>query len=280
MKPELLRLIDRLRSSPHGFEASELVREIERQELAVTDDDIREIVSRRDGGGFLPPKRVIEFVLRLASGRQISTALDFGCGVVGFVGKSMEQQKAKVTALTQIAECAALSRLLCKGTSVEVACAAPLTWLEKTKLRFDFVFGMPPFGLKAELQLPFLQESPKRNIDSAAAHAAWAGSRLTDDGIAVLVVPTGFAEIQSNRAVETLNVCGLNLIGYLSLPPGIFLPSTAVAGALAVVARKGTGRIFVFRNCADKDAPCPFACDYRQRPGNGGAWQENSWWQR
>lgn len=245
MKPDLLQLIDRLRSSPRGFDANTLVREIEEHGLAVTDDDIREIVGRRDGGGFIPPKRVVDFVMRLASGREISTALDFGCGVVGFVGKALEQQKATVTALTQIAECAALSQLLCKGTTVEVNCDAPLAWLEKTKLRFDFVFGMPPFGLKAETPLPFLQETPKRNIDSATAHAAWAGSCLTDDGIAVLVVPTGFAEIQSNRSIETLNACGLNLIAYLSLPPGVFLPSTAVAGALAVVARKGTERVFV-----------------------------------
>lgn len=245
MSPELSQLIDGLRTSPRGLEASALISEIEKHGFAVTDDDIREIVGRRDGGGFSPPKRVVDFVMRLASGRQISTALDFGCGVVGFVGKALEQQKAKVTALTQIAECAALSRLLCKGTTVEVNCDAPLVWLEQTKLRFDFVFGMPPFGLKAELQLPFLQKGPKRNIDSATAHAAWAGSCLTDDGIGVFVVPTGFAENQSNRPVETLNACGLNLIAYLSLPPGVFLPSTAVAGALAVVARKGTGRVFV-----------------------------------
>ena len=84
MKPELLQLIDRLRSSPRGFDASTIAREIEKHGLAVTDDDIREIVGRRDGGGFIPPKRVVDFVMRLASGRQISTALDFGCGVVGF----------------------------------------------------------------------------------------------------------------------------------------------------------------------------------------------------
>lgn len=245
MKPELLQLIDRLRSSPRGFDASTIVPEIEKHGFAVTDDDIREILGRRDGGGFIPPKRVVDFVMRLASGRQISTALDFGCGVVGFVGRALEQQKAKVTALTQNAECATLSRLLCKGTTVEVDCSAPLAWLEKTKLRFDFVFGMPPFGLKSETPLPFLQETPTRNIDSATAHAAWAGSCLTDDGIAVLVVPTGFAEIQSHRSVETLNACGLNLIAYLSLPPGVFLPDTAVAGALAVVTRKKTERIFV-----------------------------------
>lgn len=214
-----MQLIDRLRSSPRGLDASTIVQEIEKHGLAVTDDDIREIMGRRDGGGFIPPKRVVEFVLRLAAGRQISTALDFGCGVVGLVGKALEQQKAKVTAVTQITECAALSRLLCKETTVEVDCSAPLAWLEKTKLRFDFVFGMPPFGLKSETPLPFLQETPTRNIDSATAHAAWAGSCLTDDGIAVLVVPTGFAEIQSHRSVETLNACGLNLIAYLSLPP-------------------------------------------------------------
>ena len=98
MKSELLQLIDRLRSSPRGFDASTIVREIEKHGLAVTDDDIREIVGRRDGGGFIPPKRVVDFAMRLASGRQISTALDFGCGVVGFVGKALEQQKAKVTA--------------------------------------------------------------------------------------------------------------------------------------------------------------------------------------
>ena len=245
MKPDLFKLMDDLRSSPRGFDASTIVREIEKHSLAVTDDDIREIVGRRDGGGFIPPKRVVDFVMRLASGRQISTALDFGCGVVGFIGKPLEQQKAKVTALTQVAECATLSRLLCKGTTVEVDCAAPLVWLEKTKLRFDFVFGMPPFGLKAEVLLPLLQKGSKRNIDSATAHAAWAGSCLTDDGIGVFVVPTGFAENQSNRSVETLNACGLNLIAYLSLPLGVFLPSTAVAGALAVVARKETGRVFV-----------------------------------
>ena len=245
MKPELMRLIDNLRNSPRGFDASTIAREIEKHGLAVSDDDIREIVGRRDGGGFIPPRRVVDFVMQLASGRHISTALDFGCGVVGFVGKALEQQKAKVTALTQNVECAALSQLLCKGTTVEVNCAAPLFWLEKTKLRFDFVFGMPPFGLKAELELPFLQDGPKRNIDSATAHAAWAGSYLTDDGIGVFVVPTGFAENQSNRPVETLNACGLNLIAYLSLPPGVFLPDTAVAGALAVVTRKKTERIFV-----------------------------------
>jgi hypothetical protein len=245
MKRDLMQLIDRLRSSPRGFDASTIVHEIETHGLAVTDDDIREIVGRRDGGGFIPPTRVVEFVLRLAAGRQISTALDFGCGVVGFVGKALEQQKAKVTAVTQIAECAALSRLLCKGTTVDVDCAAPLAWLEKTEMRFDFVFGMPPFGLKTETPLPFLQETPRRNIDSATAHAAWAGACLTDDGIAVLVVPAGFAEIQSHRSVETLNACGLNIIAFLSLPPGVFLPNTAVAGALAVVSRKATERIFV-----------------------------------
>jgi hypothetical protein len=245
MTHEILQLIDSLRNSPRGLDASTIVREIEKHGLAVTDDDIREIVGRRDGGGFIPPTRVVDFVKRLASGRQISTALDFGCGVVGFVGKELEQQKAKVTAVTQIAECAALSRLLCKGTPVEVDCDAPLAWLEKTKLRFDFVFGMPPFGLKSETPLPFLQEAPRRNIDSAIAHAAWAGSCLTDDGIAVLVVPTGFAEIQSHRSVETLNACGLSLIAYLSLPPGVFLPNTAVAGALAVVTRRATEHIFV-----------------------------------
>ena len=114
MKPDLFKLMDDLRSSLRGFDASTIVREIEKHGLAVTDDDIREIVGRRDGGGFVPPKRVVDFVMRLASGRQISSALDFGCGVVGFVGKALEQQKAKVTALTQIAECAALFRLLCK----------------------------------------------------------------------------------------------------------------------------------------------------------------------
>src|SRR5260370_13073038 len=226
MKPEFWQLIDSLRGSPRGLEASQLVREIETKGLAVTDKDIREIMGRRDGGGVNPPKRVVDFVIRLAFGRKISTALDFGCGVVGFVGKALEQQKAKVTALTQMAECAALSRLLCKGTTVEVICDAPLAWLEKTKLRFDFVFGMPPFGLKSQTPLPFLQETPRRSIESATAHAAWAGSCLTDDGIAVLVVSTGFAEIQSNRSIETLNACGLNLIAYLSLPPRGFLPTT------------------------------------------------------
>ncbi|MBM3840853.1 MAG: hypothetical protein FJ398_23435 [Verrucomicrobia bacterium] len=245
MKAELWQLIDRLRSSPRGVEPSALVREIEAQGLTVTEEDIREIVGRFDGGGFIPPKRVVDFVTRLAAGRHISTALDFGCGVVGFVGKALGQQKSKVIALTQIAECATLSRLLCKGTAVEVVCETPLAWFEKTELRFDFVFGMPPFGLKAETSLPFLQETPRRSIDSATAHAAWAGSRLTDDGVAVLIVPTGFAEIQGNHSVETLNACGLSLVAYLSLPPGVFLPSTAVAGALAVVARKPTARVFV-----------------------------------
>lgn len=154
MKPELIRLIDGLRNSPRGIEASSLIREIEKQDFAVTEDDIREVVGIRGGGGFTPPKRVVEFVTRLASGRKISTALDFGCGVVGFIGKTLEQQKANVTALTQVSECATFSQFLCKGTKVDVACADPLAWLEKTKLRFDFVFGLPPWGFKSELRLP------------------------------------------------------------------------------------------------------------------------------
>ena len=91
MKLEFLQLLDRLRSSPRGLDANTLVREIENQGLAVTDDDIREIVNRRDGGGFVPPERVVDFVMRFATGRKVSTALDFGCGVVGFVGKALGQ---------------------------------------------------------------------------------------------------------------------------------------------------------------------------------------------
>ena len=245
MKPELLRLIDGLRNSPRALEASAIIREIEKHGLAVNEDDIREIVNLRDGGGFIPAKLVIEFVMRFSAGRKISTALDFGCGVVGFVGKALEQQKAEVSALTQNSESAALSQLLCKGTKVDVACANPIVWLEKTKRRFDFVFGAPPFGLKTELHLPLQGANSKRNIDSVTAHMAWAGSRLTDDGIGIFVVPTSFAENQSNRSVETLTDCGLSLIAYLSLPPGVFLPHTSVAGALALVSRKATGRIFI-----------------------------------
>lgn len=245
MKAELFRLIDSLRSSPHGLEADVLIREIEKHGLAVTEEDIREIVSRRDGGGFIPPKRVVEFAMLLASGRKISTALDFGCGVVGFVGKVLEQQKAKVTALTQVSECAALSQFLCKGTKVDVTCDEPLAWLEKTELHFDFVFGLPPWGFKSALRLPTQGTSAPQRIDAVTAYIAWAGSRLTDDGIGVFVVPDSFTWNQVKRPIETLGECGLSLISYLSLPTGSFLPYTAALGGLAVVARKGTGRIFV-----------------------------------
>ena len=68
MKPDLFKLMDELRSSPRRLEAGALIREIEKRGLAVSDEDVRELVSRRDGGGFIPPKRVIEFVMRLASG--------------------------------------------------------------------------------------------------------------------------------------------------------------------------------------------------------------------
>ncbi len=244
MKPELYRLIDGLRSSPRGLEASSLIREIEKQGLAVAEDDIREVVGIRGGGGFTPPKRVVEFVTHLASRRKISTALDFGCGVVGFIGKALEQNKAKVTALTQVSECAALSQLLCKGTKIDVACADPLAWLEKTKLHFDFVFGLPPWGFRSELRLPN-QASKAQRFDAMIAHIAWAGSRLADDGIGVFVVPDSFAWNQVNRPIETLGECGLHLISYLSLPTGSFLPYTAALGGLAIVARKGTGRVFV-----------------------------------
>src|SRR5260370_42081920 len=122
MKPEFWQLIDSLRGSPRGLEASQLVREIETKGLAVTDKDIREIMGRRDGGGVNPPKRVVDFVIRLASGSKISTALDFGCGVVGVVRKALEQQKAKVTALTQMAGGARFFRLLRKGATVAGIC--------------------------------------------------------------------------------------------------------------------------------------------------------------
>jgi hypothetical protein len=55
MKPDLFKLMDDLRSSSRGFHASTIVRKIEKHNLAVTDDDIREIVGHRNGGGFIPP---------------------------------------------------------------------------------------------------------------------------------------------------------------------------------------------------------------------------------
>jgi hypothetical protein len=214
MKPELFELIDSLRSSPRGLEASALIREMEKHGLAITEEDMREIVNRRDGGGFIPPKRVVEFVIRLASGRKISSALDFGCGVVGFIGKALEQQKATVTALTQVSECAALSQFLCKDTNVDVACANPLAWLEQTKLRFDFVFGLPPWGFKSALplSLPAQGASVAKRIDAVIASIAWVGSRLTDDGLGVFVVPDSFAWNQVSRPIETLGECGLHLV--------------------------------------------------------------------
>jgi len=87
--------------------------------------------------------------------------------------------------------------------------------------------------------------SASRRADAVIAYIAWAGSRLTDDGLGVFVVPDSFAWNQVNHPIETLGECGLNLISYLLLPTGAFLPYTAALGGLVVVARKGTGRIFV-----------------------------------
>jgi hypothetical protein len=238
-------LIDGMRASPNGFRIDELIREIEKRRLPVVDEDLREILSHRDGGGFILSEQVVEFLLRTASGHRISTALEFGCGVVGFVGKKMNPKPERIIALTPNPESAAISRVLCKGTGIEVACDAPITWLEKTDLRFDCVFGAPPFGLKAEFRLPNRKASSSGKIDSVVAHIVWAGSCLADDGLGIFVVPTSFAENPNLRSIELLAECGLSLNAFLSLPPGVFIPNTAVSGALAVITRHPQKRIFV-----------------------------------
>ncbi|MFC2000379.1 class I SAM-dependent methyltransferase [Chloroflexota bacterium] len=141
-----------------------------------------------------------------------------------------------------------LAKTIAAGINVSWLYGDPLTELDKVAGSFDVIASCPPLSVeKTTLSLRDDDESVL-HIHDDINHLVLLKSclRLTNDGVGLFVVSPAFvASKHPKRVLASLGRFGLKLEAYISTPPGMFAPLTALSAALVIIRRGRPTNIFV-----------------------------------
>ncbi len=191
------------------------------------------------------PRSLVEFAARIAKRSQPNSILDPVCGYGMLLAGAAKASGAETVHGVEINERAAAVASIVLGESQKVirgdACFASKDLLEQ----YDLIVADPPMGMRLREEQSAALELKARSLGFAEALLVWAASRLTEGGIALVVVtPHFFFNKQSSKIHEALGKLGCRVGAAMHLPGGE-RRNTNISSYLLVVERGDQGDIFV-----------------------------------
>ncbi len=111
--------------------------------------------------------------------------------------------------------------------------------------QYDLVVAEPPFGLRVRSPVAIRGVDGNVRGDFTDVLAAWASSRLSERGKAILILPTSFLWARRSELVrQVLGVLGCVVTACVHLPGGS-LQGTGVEAYVVIIERYDQGEVFV-----------------------------------
>ncbi|MGK7929860.1 MAG: class I SAM-dependent DNA methyltransferase, partial [Microcystaceae cyanobacterium] len=205
--------------------------------------------TRQSGGRYPTPRHITKFIYNLAQIETHHSLADFACGSGGFLvereltidnfaktwGIDISPEWIRL-AYTNIA-LRKLPPLLRSGNALEVATSDSLTFKQAKYKTFDRILIAPSFGEKIDSKLASAILGKSVGSRSETALTTLAIQKLSDDGIAGILVPSGllFSNSKAERELRQTLIDDYHLKAVITLPKDALQPYSSLQSHLLLI---------------------------------------------
>ncbi len=253
-------------------------------EIKVTPELLRE-VSYRFGSrlfdSYLSSPDLAAFIGEIAAIREPNSVLDPTCGSGLLLKTVADRVNASTVHGVEINKTTAdiAKRLL--GEKAEVIVADVLHDEIPLNKSYDLIVSEPPFGFRMRDSLVIEGLSSELKGDFSDVLACWTCTKISKDGMAVLILPASFIWSQrSQNARKAIGALGCAVTGCIQIPPGAF-QGTGIEAYVVVIERGKQGEVFVGQYTTDNVHQRVLVANFAERkegsyPAQGRlcAWEE------
>ncbi|MEK9811301.1 MAG: N-6 DNA methylase, partial [Candidatus Nanopelagicales bacterium] len=167
------------------------------------------------------PRALVEFTARIAKRSKPDSILDPVCGYGMLLAGAAEASGAETVHGMEInAEAAAVASIVLGGSRTMIHGDCLLSDEELLE-QYDLIVADPPLGARLSKKQSAAIGLKARSLGFAEGLLVWAASRLTEDGVALVVVePHFFFNKQSSKVHEALGKLGCRVVAAIHLPGG------------------------------------------------------------
>lgn len=252
------KIADSMRGQGTRLDVANLVRQCKEAGIRVGVQELVFIMQRlgRTDGEYFVPTDVAEFVAKFLEPASPKTMLDpwAGAGLLT-IPVSQHLRPGSFEALSpNIATCEVF-QMLEGSAGIKIRCADPLRALAESPGRYDAVVGNTPFGMRSREPLIVRVGAEDRRVNDDYGNLVILQSclRLTENGLAVFIVPNSFffASGGKGKARRALEELGFRVTAAIELPAGTFHPLTSMTTHLVVLQKSSDDNLFTAKYVPD-----------------------------
>jgi hypothetical protein len=209
------------------------------------------------------PKPLNSFISRLARVHPAQSVLDPTCGIGLLLDEVAASTGANVIHGIDInAWCCSIARAML-GANASIIEGDALESSNGLRACYDLIVANPPFGLRVRGTIANVDRAKLGEMGWALAE--WVCQRLSDSGVAMVILTPGFLSSKSALgAREAVAKAGCRIRALISLPGGTF-PHTQISTYLAVFERGEQHDVFIGEYADDLEHQRILIANYKSR---------------